>query len=171
MKLCWIFIFLLTPVLNCLSQEPVKPKLTPRIITGTRQVTFFSGLEKQLLQALQKKDKSGLQKMVADECQIAFPKADPLDCGDWIDSVMAKDFDLKSFSVRNMSVTDLGDAALVNYDRVQHATQGTRDVSGEFFVLDVWRKSGDAWKLTNRYVSRESNSATAAKLPTPSGKE
>jgi ketosteroid isomerase-like protein len=171
MKLWCTCVLLLASVLNCVSQEPVKPKLTPRIITGTRQVTLFSGLEKQLLQAVQKKDKSGLEKIVSDECQVAFPKADPLDCGDWIDTVMAKDFELKSFSVRNMSVTDLGDFALVNYDRVQQATHGGKDLSGEFFVLDVWRKNGDNWKLTNRYVSRESAAATTVASPTPSGKE
>jgi hypothetical protein len=109
---------------------------------------------------------------VADECQIAFPKADPLDCGDWIDSVMAKDFELKSFSIRNMSVTDLGDAALVNYERVQQATHGAKDLSGEYFVLDVWRKNGDSWKLTNRYVSRDQSAlANASASPTPSGKQ
>ena len=26
--------------------------------------------------------------------------------------------------------------------------------SGEFFVVDVWKKDGDTWKLANRFVSK-----------------
>ena len=38
------------------GQEPVKPALNPRIMTGTRQVVTFTSLEKQMMEALQKKD-------------------------------------------------------------------------------------------------------------------
>ena len=30
-------------------------------------------------------------------------------------------------------------------------------MSGEFFVVDLWKKDGDAWKLANRYVSKVSS--------------
>src|SRR5260370_18454922 len=40
------------------AQEPVKPKLTPSIITATRQVTLFTGLEKETLVAMQKQNKT-----------------------------------------------------------------------------------------------------------------
>jgi ketosteroid isomerase-like protein len=155
-----------------IAQEPVKPKLTPRIITATRQVSQFSGLERQMLLAVEKKDKAALDNMLSDDCQIATPKADPLDCADWVDSVLASDFSLKSFSIRNMSVTDLGDTALVNFDRVQQAAHAGKNLSGEFFVLDLWRKSGYSWKLANRYVSRvESAAAAPSGSPKPTGKE
>jgi ketosteroid isomerase-like protein len=167
---CLLPILFLT--IATLAQEPVQPKLTPRITTATRQVSLFSGVEKQMLQAVQKKDKATLEAMLADDCQITFPKSDTLDCGDWMDSVLAPDFTLKSFSVRNMSVTDLGDSALVNFDRVQQATHGAKDLSGEFFVLDLWKKSGNSWKLVNRYVSRSVNAASnPATSPTPTGKQ
>lgn len=166
----WLLLILLLAQAIC--QEPVKPKLTPRIITATRQVTQFSGAERDMLQAVQKKDKAALEAMIADDCQIAFPKSDPLDCRDWVDSLLAKDFILKSFAIRNVSVADLGDAVLVNFDRVQQATNAGKDLSGQFFVVDLWRKSGDSWKLANRYVSKaESAAAHAAASPTPTGKE
>src|SRR4051812_25984485 len=46
------------------AQEPIKPSLNPRIITATRQVTIFNGLENQLLRAVQSKDQAGLSKLV-----------------------------------------------------------------------------------------------------------
>src|SRR5689334_434264 len=77
----------------CLSaQEPVKPKLTPRIMTATRQVSLFTALEKQMLTALQNKNKDALAALLTEDFTIEMPEADPLAGEDWVDSVMAKDF-------------------------------------------------------------------------------
>ena len=139
------------------AQEPVKPALSPRIITATKQVSIFSGMEHQLLQAVQKKDKAAAQAMLSDDLIIEMPDADPLPGDDWLDSVMAKDYTLKSFVLRQMSAIDLGDAVVVKFDRVQEATSKGHADSGEFFVVDVWKKSGDTWKLASRYVSKVSS--------------
>src|SRR5262249_46128414 len=95
------------------AQEPVPPKLTPTIITATKQVALFTSLEIQQLQAVRRKDKAALEAMLADDFEIAMPKADPLTGEDWVDSVMARDFNLKSFAVRQMSVADMGESAVV----------------------------------------------------------
>ena len=154
------------------AQEPVKPKLTPRIITATKQVTLFTGLETQLLQAVQKKDHAALETLVGDDFEIAMPGADPLPGDDWEDSVMAKDFILKSFVIRQMSVADLGDSAVVKFDRLQQATFKGENHSGEFFVVDLWKKAGDSWKLANRYVAQVRALPFAPTLhPKPTGKE
>jgi hypothetical protein len=149
-----LFLILIPVAAVAAAQEPVKPKLTPTIITATRQVTLFTGLEKQMLQAVQKKNKAGLQTMLADDFEIAMPDADPLAGEDWTDGVMANDFNLKSFVVRQVSVADLGDSAVVKFDRIQQATFKGRNESGEFFVVDLWKKNGDSWKLANRYVAK-----------------
>jgi Domain of unknown function (DUF4440) len=164
---------LLMVVIACATaQEPVKPNLTPTIITATRQVALFSGLEKQMLQAVQKRDKAGLEAMLADDSEIAMPDADPLAGEDWVDSVVAKDFTLKSFGIRQVSVADLGEAAVVKFDRIQQAIYQGKDQSGEFFVIDLWKKSGDTWKLANRYVARVGAvPATPKVAPKPTGKE
>ena len=167
-----LFFILLSCIVLAGAQEPVKPKLTPTIITATRQVTLFTGLEKQLLQAVQKKDKPALQAMTTDEFQIEMPDADPLPGEDWLDSIAAKDFTLKSFIIRQMSVADLGDSAVVKYDRIQRATYQEKDESGEFFVIDVWKKSGGDWKLANRYVSKAGPAPASPKIqPKPTGKQ
>lgn len=152
------------------AQEPVVPNLTPTIITATRQVTLFTGLEKQLLQAVQKKDKAGVEAMLTDEFEIAMPGADPLPGDDWVDSVMAKDFSLRSFVISQMSVADLGDFAVVKYQRGQKATLKGKAAGGEFFVVDVWKKGSDGWKLADRYVARI-HTAAAAQQTRPTGKE
>ena len=154
------------------SQEPVKPPLNPRIITATRQVSLFSGMEKEFLQNLQSKNKAAIESTLTDDCQIYQPDTDPLGGEDWVDSVMAKDFNLKSFMIRQVSVADLGDSAVVNYTRVQEATYRSKPANGEFFVVDLWKKNGGSWKLASRYVSKVSASATVPKGPIrPTGKQ
>lgn len=154
------------------AQEPVKPKLTPRIITATKQVVMFTDLEKQMLTAVQKKDKASLEAMLTEDFAIEMPDADPMPAEDWIDAVMAKDFTLKSFIVRQMSVAQAGDAMVVKFDRIQESTYQGKPDGGEFFVIDLWKKSGDSWKLANRYVSKVSSTPYMPKGPVkPTGKQ
>jgi ketosteroid isomerase-like protein len=164
----WCFLIAVAVVVS--AQEPVKPKLNPRIVTATRQVAQFSGLELQLLKAVQKKDQAALQAMLTEDCMIEMPNADPLPGEDWMDSVMAKDYSLKSFAVREFSVADLGNAAVVKFERRESSVSKGKPQSGEFFVIDVWKKDGENWKLANRFVSR--TAATASKTPIrPTGKQ
>jgi hypothetical protein len=158
---------------GCLfAQEPVKPQLTPRIITATKQVTMFTGLENQMLQAIQKKDKAALGSMVTDDCSIHLPDADPMPGDDWIDSVINKDFALKKFLIRQTSVADLGTAAVVSYDRVQESSYQGKADGGEFYVVDLWKQDGGAWKLSDRYVSKVGTTPYMPKAPVkPTGKE
>jgi ketosteroid isomerase-like protein len=154
------------------AQEPVKPPLSPRIITATRQVTMFTGTEKQMLDAVQKKDKPALQAMLADDCAIHLPDSDPMPCDEWVDSIMSKDFILKSFLLRQLSVSDLGTAAVVSYDRVQESTYKGKNDGGEFYVVDLWKKAGDNWKLSDRYVTKVSSTPLMPKGPVkPTGKQ
>jgi hypothetical protein len=154
------------------GQEPVEAKLTPAIVTATRQVTLFTGLEKQLLQAVQNKNRSAAEALLTDDFEIAMPHADALAGEEWLDSVVAKDFALRTFVISQMSVADLGDFAVVKYERGQQATLKGKAYDGEFFVVDLWKKNGDAWKLANRYVARIPAAPSAARVKArPSGKE
>lgn len=170
--LCVGVLTLLTLAVPAAAQEPVQPKLTPTIRTATRQVVLFTGLERQMLEAVQKKDKAALNAMLDDDFEIAMPGSDPLAGEEWVDSVLAQNFVLKSFVMRQMSVVDLGGSAVVKYDRLQQATLKGQDRSGEFFVVDLWKKTGDSWKLANRYVARVRAGAASVKVhPKPTGKE
>lgn len=164
----WLLVFTVTLVVS--AQEPVKPALTPRIITATRQVSIFTDMERQLLTAVQKKDQTALKLLLDDDCVFEMPDADPLPGEDWTTSVLGKDYTLKSFVVRQMSVVDLGQTALVKFDRLQRAAFKGKDDSGEFFVVDLWKKNGDTWKLANRYVSKISSVVPAQKDVKPTGK-
>ena len=161
------FSILLSFVVAAPAQEPVKPALQPKIVTATRQVTLFSGLEKQLLTTIQKKDQAALKTLLADDFEIWMPNGDAVAMEDWLPIVLGK-FSLKSFRISQMSVRDFGDTAIVKFMRSQKADFQGKDESGEFFVVDVWKKSGDSWQLSDRYVSKVSS---IVPVPRPSGKE
>ena len=169
-----LFLFLVAAAFTLIAdaQEPVKPPVTPRIITATKQVSLFSGLEKQILQAVQKKDKAALQALLSEDLIIEMPDADPLDIDAWLESVTSKDFELKSFMIRQVSAIDLGNAVLVKYERIQEATSKGQSDGGEFYVVDLWKKDGDNWKLANRYVAKVSSKPTMPKgAVRPTGKQ
>ena len=161
------FSILLSFVVAEPAQEPVKPALQPKIVTATRQITLFSGLEKQLLTGIQKKDQAALKTLLADDFEIWMPNSDAVAMEDWLPVVLGK-FSLKSFRISQMSVRDFGDTAIVKFMRSQKADFQGKDESGEFFVVDVWKKSGDSWQLSDRYVSKVSS---IVPVPRPSGKE
>jgi hypothetical protein len=170
----WVRLFaaLIATSIFSAAQEPVKPALTPRIITATKQVSMFAGLENQLLKAVQKKDKAAAQAMLSDDLIIEMPDADALPGDDWLDSVTVKDYTLKSFVVRQVSAIDLGNAVVVKFDRLQEATSKGHPDNGEFYVVDLWKKDGDNWKLASRYVSKVSSQPSMPKAPVkPTGKQ
>jgi hypothetical protein len=154
------------------GQEPVRPPLNPRIVTATRQVTMFAAMEKQMLESVQKKDGAALHAMVTEEFEVHLPDADAMASEDWMDSVMSKDFSLNSFVIRQMDVADLGNAAVVSYDRIQESSFKGQSDGGEFYVVDLWKKDGDNWKLSDRYVSKVGSTPYMPKGPVkPTGKQ
>jgi len=170
--LACLLLVLIAPTIFSATQEPVKPSLSPRIITATRQVTIFNDLEKQMLRAVQSKDQAGLSKLVSDDCIIEIPDADPLPCDDWMKSVLSKDYVLKTFIVRQLSVADGTDVMVVKFDRVQQSSFKGKPDGGEFFVIDVWKKAGDSWKLASRFVSKVSTVPYMPKAAShPTGKQ
>ena len=152
-----------------ITQEPLKPPIAPKIkiATATRQVTLFTGLEKQMLTGIQKKDGPALKALLADDFEIWMPNGDPIAGEDWLPAILGK-YSLKSFRISEMSVRDFGDTAVVKFMRGQKAEVQGKDGSGEYFVVDVWRKAGDSWKLSDRYVSK---TRTVTSTPRPTGKK
>ena len=167
---CWSI--LLFSAALAAAQEPVKTPANSRIMTATRQVSIFGALEQRFLTAVQKKDKAAVAAMLTEDFAVEPADTDRLDAEEWMDSVMDKSFVLKSFAITHVSVSDLEEFAIVKFNRAQQATFKGRNESGDFFVVDVWKKSDDSWKLANRYVAKlRTLPATLRVSPKPTGKE
>ena len=138
-----------------------------RIQTATRQVVLFSRLESDLNEAISQHDQSKLAAILTDDFEVRTPNlaGDPIPRQDWITKAASGEFPRASRS-GHMAVRSFNDTAIVDF--VEHVRG---DVAPRYrFVVDVWKGSGQSWRLAMRYVS---NTDVLEKAGTqkPTGKE
>ncbi len=121
------------------------------VVTRTRLVAFYSDLEAQLATAAQKSDSTKLQQILTDDFEewTPEPPGDPILREDWMAA-----YHPSSFSTHQMAVRTFGDTEIASFVLHQKAAFGEKDASGEFFVVDVWRREGNTSRLASRYISR-----------------
>ena len=61
---------------------------------------------------------------------------------------------LEGFEIRSVAAGTSGDHAYVRVQGVRRGTVGSRDLSGEYVLVDLWAKENGAWKLRYRVVAR-----------------
>lgn len=124
------------------GQTGGEPQL--RIPTVTRLVQIFSTLESELMAAVQKGDTTAIDKMLADDFELrsgAMPGM-PTPRAEWLRHSQGQ----AVAPIDQMAVHDYGSAAVVSY-------LWKRGARHDVFIVDVWGKSGEAWKLSVRYAS------------------
>lgn len=163
MKPALLFSLLFALSLVAYSQAPARPG---RTITPTRQVAQFSERENQWMDAIQQKDRSAIDRLLTDDFEVLTPLAGtPIDRDQFIEAVSGK-LKLESYRISQMTVHDFGDTAAVNFlVNVKGLFRG-RDSSGQYFIVDVWRKNGDTWQAAVRYLSKSGMVSTSQARPT-----
>jgi len=162
---------LLFPLLLAFSlSAPAQTRPIPgRTITPTRQVAEFSELEKQWMAALQNNDRFALDHLLTEDFEILTPLAgNAIDRDEFIRAVTGS-LKLQSYRISQMTVHDFGDTAVVNFLINAKGQFRGRDASGRYFVVDVWRKSGNSWETAVRYLSKSGVVSTVQ--PRSSGKQ
>lgn len=115
-----------------------------RVPTVTRQVQLFSALESELMTAVQTGDSAAIDKMLADDFELrsgAMPGT-PTPRAEWLRHSHGQ----VAAPIEQMAVHDYGTTAVVSY-------LGKRGARHDIFIVDIWSKSSDAWKLSARYAS------------------
>jgi hypothetical protein len=112
---------------------------------------MFSELENELSENLRTGNLAAIQKLLADDFELragSMPSS-PTPLAEWIRRSVGKD---KALSIQQMAVHDYGDIAVVSF--LFTRSPGTKDKSSNnVFIVDVWKKSGESWKLATRYAS------------------
>jgi hypothetical protein len=155
------------------GQDQGAPRVSQgRVVTKTRLVAMFSDLENQLLQAEQAKDEGTLNRLLGEEFQVWTPEppGDPIPKEDWQKRALTQK--LLSFRVEQMTVRGLSDEiAVASFVLWEKLEQRGKENSSTHFVVDVWKKNGDSWQITDRYQSRVAHSASTESSLKPTGKE
>jgi len=60
-------------------------------------------------------------------------------------------YKVRSFGISHLTVRSIGSHAVVNFFCEQHADFAGEDLSGNFFIVDLWQKTDKGWKLNARY--------------------
>ena len=118
---------------------------------ATVQVTMFTQLERQLLAAQQ--DKTLLDAMLTEDFQefSAERPTEPLDRQEAMQRALAAGKIQGGF--RDMAVRMEGDTAIVSFVFLHRAEPQAAERAGALFVVDVWRKRGEAYELAARYAA------------------
>jgi ketosteroid isomerase-like protein len=129
----------------------------PSIPEAEAAASRFMALETQLAGAIQRKDAAALENLIAKDFAfnaiLAGRAPIILNRDEWLKG--SAHYTLHSFVLKEPGVRMFGDLAVVRVQAERSATVGAAiEGSGEFAVVDVWTKSGDAWKLSARFLSR-----------------
>ena len=129
------------------SPADIDPQLTEQL----RQ------LEQQLGEAAMHMDTKALERLVGAEYTLRMGDAPEQSAprGLWMESLRPQGphpYQLESFNEQYYAARRLSDNLVaVSLVLTQKATFAGRDRSGDFYIVDIWKKSGDQWQIIARY--------------------
>jgi len=139
------------------ATAPVLAQPSARIPTVTRLVKIFSELETRLVDSAHAGDASTLDAMLDAnfEMRVADTPGTPVPRDEWIRRARASGETQPRLA--QMAVHDFGDLATVSF--AEAATKPPR------FIVDIWKREGDGWKLAVRYQSDVTATKAGAQKP------
>jgi hypothetical protein len=143
-KKLFLYVFLMTAWV-CL--QPVWCRGANSVATVSRSVKIFSENEAALNEAVLKSDKDSLNTLITDDFEErngsapgrAIPRAD------WIAGIAKAEIG----EISQMAVHDYGQIAVVSF----MLSPAAKPSASRHLVVDVWRKSEEAWVLATRFIS------------------
>ena len=146
------------------AAAPVLAQPSGRIPTVTRLVKQFSELEMALVAKARAKNPSALEDVVDPSFEMrvgAMPGA-PVPRDAWIREAHASSRDAPR--IDQMAVHDLGNVAIVSFREIDANARPTGPAHARF-IVDCWKRDGDAWKLAVRYQSDVAGGAAPSGAP------
>ncbi len=119
---------------------------------------MFNKLERDWMQAVQKRDQAALDALLAPEF-IERRSTDPghdVPRADWMQDAL-NNYKLDSFSARDMVIRAFLGNAVVSFVQSRKATAAGADRSGDFFIVDLWEVNQGNWRVAARFVSPMAN--------------
>ena len=133
-----------------------------RVPTVSRLVLQFTEREEALAARLRTRDAESAGRLLTDDFELrASPQPGrPVPRAEWLRQSLVSP--LPQGAPTQMAVHDFGDSAVVSF------LQPGDGASASLFVVDVWRRETETWKLAVRYLARSnSGSAPLPGVPPP----
>jgi ketosteroid isomerase-like protein len=117
----------------------------------------FRELETKLMGAVQLRSTETLEALVSPRfgfsLMVEGREPEVLSRSEWFGMTNAH-ARLEGFEIRSVAAGTSGDHAFVRVQVARKGAVGSREVSGEHVLVDLWAKEGGAWKLLYRVVAR-----------------
>ena len=128
------------------------PQETSESGMPTIEVDAFTRLEKRLMNAVVAQDRSALETLLAPDFELRTARTGgELTLRDeWLKAALST-YKIRSFKITRLTVRPMGNSAVVNFLYEQQAAFAGQDISGDFFLVDIWQKADNDWKLLARY--------------------
>lgn len=131
-----------------MRQLPPPTDIDPKLTEQARQ------LEQQLIDAILGKDAEAMDRLVAPEftLRVADVPQSSLPRTMWLDNLKRlkpEPRDQRHHAARKLA----DDLAVVSLVETQKGTTDDRDFSGDFYIVDFWKRSSADWRIIARYSS------------------
>ena len=117
----------------------------------------FLDLENKLMGAAQLRNAQSLEQLVSSRfgfsLMIEGREPEVLTRSEWLrlTNVHSR---LEGYELRSVAAGAFGDEAMVRAQVVRTGSVGSKDLSGEYVLVDLWAKEDGAWKIRYRVVAR-----------------
>jgi len=115
---------------------------------------LFTKLERDWMDAVQKKDLEALDVMLAPEF-LERSSADPehsVSRADWIRDVLANS-EIRSYSFRAMTIRAFLGVAIVSFVESEQTSARGKETNGERLIVDVWQTNHGKWQPAMRFFT------------------
>jgi hypothetical protein len=139
------------------KSPPELPPLPPPTDIDPQLTQELRQLEQQLGEAAMHMDTKVLERLVGPEYTLRMGDApeQSVPRALWMESLRPQSthsYKMESLEEHNHAARKLTDnLAVVSVLLTQKATFAGRDRSGDFYVVDIWKKTGDNWQMIARY--------------------
>ena len=129
-----------------LTSAYAQDSVSSRVPTVTRLVKIFSNLEIALSEAQTKGNLAAMGELLTErfEMRVDARPGEPIPRAEWIKTAATQGL---GGQIEHMAVHDFGDIAVVSFS-LKNAAPSTG-----VFIVDVWRRAGEGWKLDTRYAA------------------
>ena len=117
----------------------------------------FRDLETRLMGAVQLRKTDALEQLVSPRfgfsLMIEGREPEVLSRSEWMTMTNVHGR-LEGFEIRSVAAGVFEDHAMVRAQVLRKGTVGSKDLSGEYVLVDLWAKEQGAWKIRYRVVAR-----------------
>jgi hypothetical protein len=145
----------MTTLLALLMAAAVQAPPSAEAVEATHRQ--FLDLETRLMGAVQLRRADTLEQLVSPRfgfsVMIEGREPEVLNRSEWLrlTNVHGR---LEGFEIRSVAAGAYGDLAMVRAQVTRRGAVGSRDLSGEYVLVDLWAREGGAWKIRYRVVAR-----------------